>query len=109
MSDKMNEIARFNDQLRRNGIGGRVLATQGVASLSQSVRSRLMEAVTQFTDFSKDNDPYGEHDFGAVEIEGERFFWKIDYYDTEYEGLSPDPLDQSVTRRVMTVMRADEY
>jgi hypothetical protein len=28
----------------------------------------------------EDNDPHGEHDFGAFEHEGQRIFWKIDYY-----------------------------
>jgi hypothetical protein len=27
------------------------------------------------------NDPCGEHDFGAVHIEGETVFWKIDWYE----------------------------
>lgn len=53
--------------------------------------------------------PPGEHDFGAVEIEGETFFWKIDYYDETMSYLSPDPADPTITNRVMTIMRADEY
>lgn len=109
MEEQINDLARLNDQLRRNGIGGKLLATQGIISLSQTVRSSLMKSITQFADFSEDNDPHGEHDFGCVELNGAKFYWKIDYYDTQYEGLSPNPLDQSVTRRVMTVMRADEY
>ena len=31
--------------------------------------------------------------FGAVEIHGERFFWKIDYYNSALEAGSEDPAD----------------
>lgn len=109
MIERRNELAFHNDHLRRFGLGGRVVATQGVISLSETTRSQLMQAIVTFTAFDQDNDPYGERDFGLVELEGQKYYWKIDYYDRTYEGLSPDPLDLSVTRRVMTVMRADEY
>ena len=41
----------------------------------------MLEAVRTFADFTADNDPYGEHDFGAVEIDSRRCFWKIDLYE----------------------------
>ena len=40
---------------------------------------------------------------------GERYFFKIDYYDKNTEFGSPDPADPAVTTRVLTIMRADEY
>ena len=62
-----------------------------------------------FTTFDAGNDPHGEHDFGALAFGAERYFWKIDYYDADLTFASPDPADPTVTRRVMTIMRADEY
>jgi hypothetical protein len=59
--------------------------------------------------FFADNDPYGEHDFGAVEIGGERFLFKIDYYDRSLTAHSPDKADPAATTCVLTIMRADEY
>jgi hypothetical protein len=56
-----------------------------------------------------DNDPYSEHDFGSFEIEGDKFFWKIDCYDKTLEFGSPDPTDPSVTTRLLTIMLASEY
>lgn len=109
MTEKTTALARMNDQLRRTGLGGKVLITSGVQSLSHSTQARLLQAIALFDDFTEANDPYNEHDFGAVDLEGDKYFWKIDYYDRRYEGGSPDPLDTEVTRRVMTVMRADEY
>ena len=102
-------VARLNDMLRIQGIGGRVLATQGVQNLNHDVRAKVLVAVHNFNDFSEDNDPHGEHDFGSVKIDGETFFFKIDYYDPNYEFLSSNSADPNITRRVMTIMRADEY
>jgi hypothetical protein len=55
------------------------------------------------------NDPYEEHDFGSFEAEGEKIFFKIDYYDRTLTHHSPDPADPAVTERVITIMLADEY
>lgn len=65
--------------------------------------------VRDYSDWGAGNDPYGEHDFGAIELGSERYFWKIDYYDEALEGGSSDPANDAATVRVMTVMRADEY
>ena len=102
-------IARLNDMLRTKGIGGEVFATPGVTNLSHSMRGRVLQAIMDFDNFDEPNDPYREHDFGAVEIEGQKFFFKIDTYDLSYQFRSEDPSDPNKTRRVMTVMRADEY
>jgi len=45
----------------------------------------------------------------AVEIKGTRIFFKIDYYDLDYAFASPDASDENLTRRVMTIMLAEEY
>ena len=42
-----------------------------------------------------DNDPYAEHDFGAIKLNGNTFFWKFDYYDLDLQMHSPDPSDPS--------------
>ena len=68
-----------------------------------------MAAVQAFNDFDQDNDPYGEHDFGRIEIEGQVFFWKIDYYDQSMQSASEDPSDPHKTMRVLTLMLAEEY
>lgn len=65
--------------------------------------------VVVFNSFTADNAPHGEHDFGSFEVNGNRFFWKIDYYDNAMEHGSDDPADIFVTTRVLTLMLADEY
>ncbi|MGZ5042816.1 MAG: DUF3768 domain-containing protein, partial [Usitatibacter sp.] len=50
-----------------------------------------------------------EHDFGSFEAEGEKIFFKIDYFDRTLTHHSPDPADPAVTERVITIMLAEEY
>ena len=85
------------------------MLTDGVASLDPLVRMALLEAVRAFTTFDQDNDPYAEHDFGAITCDGSKYFFKIDAYDRAMSQGSPNPSDPAVTSRVLTVMRADEY
>jgi hypothetical protein len=53
--------------------------------------------------------PYEEHDFGSFEADGQRIFFKIDYFHKALSHHSPDPCDPSVTERVITIMLAEEY
>ncbi|WP_436644549.1 DUF3768 domain-containing protein [Microbaculum sp. FT89] len=101
-------IARLNDALRATFAGGNVVITNGVAALPPDTLDRLYMAVRGDTP-SPENDPYGERDFGAVTVKGERYFWKIDYYDQNLEYHSEDAADPHKTRRVLTILRADEY
>ena len=106
---KAEQIARLNDRLRREGIGGRVMMTSGVAALTVPLRAQLVEQIRAFSAFTADDDPWREHDFGIVELGGTTFFWQIAAYDLSFTRGSPDPTDSKVTQRVLTIMRADEY
>ena len=102
-------IAALNDALRRTFSGGRVMITQGVRALSATHYAALMQAVVSFNTFTPENDPYGEHDFGKITMNAQDFFWKIDYYDHSLSYGSENPIDPSITTRVLTIMLADEY
>jgi hypothetical protein len=95
--------------LRTTFVGGLILITPAVEALTISQRADLLARIRSFDAFPTGDDPYGEHDFGAIDVDGGKFFFKIDYYDLSMEGGSPDPADSSCTSRVMTIMRADEY
>lgn len=110
MNANAKKIAELNDLARTAmGVAGRVVQTEGIAALPSQAQSRIREQVELFNDFTRDNDPHGEHDFGAFMHEGERIFWKIDYYDKALEFGSDDPADPSKTTRVLTIMLAREY
>ena len=102
-------IARLNDQLRSACHGGHIMVTRGVSALDGFAASELMKALKGYDGFDIDNDPHGERDFGDLTLWGEDLLWKIDYYDTTMKFGSPDPADERVTTRVMTVMLASEY
>jgi hypothetical protein len=73
------------------------------------VKAEAVVQVAAFSDFTSDNDPHGEHDFGSFTLVGRKFFWKIDYYDERCEFGSEDPSDPEKTIRVLTIMLAEEY
>lgn len=102
-------IRAKNGAFRSHFVGGRVLVTQGVIVIAEHTRRSIVTAVQTLDDFSPSNDPYGEHDFGAVTINDVIFFWKIDYYDRGLQHSSPDPANDAVTCRGLTIMRAEEY
>lgn len=102
-------ISELNDKFRRSFVGGRVVMTAGVANLSDQMRADVVRTVQAFDTFSADNDPHAEHDFGSFDLAGQKFFWKIDYYDESLQFGSDNPADPTVTVRVLTVMLAEEY
>ncbi|MEZ4711642.1 MAG: DUF3768 domain-containing protein [Caldilineaceae bacterium] len=120
MSDKAQLIAEQNDQFRTTcglpippqarPVPGQLMITAGIAALPGEVQAEIVRAVMAFNDFTEDNDPYGEHDFGSlVHAAAGKIFWKFDYYDPELRFGSDDPSDLSQTMRVLTIMLAEEY
>ena len=107
---RAKRIADLNDKFRKNLVtGGRAYMTAGVNTKGPEFVSKTLAKVIAFDDFNADNDPHGEHDFGSFELEGEKIFWKIDYFDLAAEFGSEDPTDPKKTLRVLTVMLAEEY
>ena len=119
MTDTTNEaktIAKQNDVFRQfpsfsefYGIKGQIVITQGIQALPEEDKAEIFKSVMEFDTFTKDNDPYGEHDFGAFTHKGNKIFWKIDLYDPDYLMGSPDRINLDHTRRVLTIMLASEY
>jgi hypothetical protein len=102
-------VCALNDSFRQSFMGGQVIITNGTNALAIDDKLALFEAIKTFDAFTLDNDPYGEHDFGSLTFKGETYFWKIDCYDTLMLNHSPNPADASVTKRVLTIMMAEEY
>lgn len=102
------KTAELNDILRTFGVGGECFMSQGFAALKQDVRLTLIQAIRDFEDFDPENDPYGEHNAGMVEVDGRKAFWRIDYYNKEKTQGSEAPWDTEETARVMTIMLASD-
>ena len=109
MNSNTERIRALNDELRKHLIGGLAVITPGIAALGQEAVERIVKTLAVFDDFCEANDPHGEHDFGAFEVDGHKLFFKIDYYDTQLTYHSTDPSNPAVTERVITIMLADEY
>ena len=109
MDSKTARIRALNDQLRQNLADGIAVMTPGVAALGAEAVKRIVKTIAVFDDFCHANDPYEEHDFGSFETDGHTIMFKIDYFDESLTYHSPDPADPSVTKRVITIMLAEEY
>lgn len=112
--ERVRKIRELNDAFRKypwNDASalGRTMVTHGVNAKGPEFVLRALNAVAGFDAFNADNDPHGEHDFGALEVDGEKLFWKIDCYDKAMEFGSENPSDPNCTTRVLTVMLREEY
>ena len=108
---RVERIRALNDNLRQNisrGCGHAVMTT-GIAALGAEAVARIVKTIEVYDDFCHANDPHQEHDFGSFEADGHTIFFKIEYYDKDLKYYSPDPTDPTVTKRVITIMLAEEY
>lgn len=107
--EHIGRIRSLNDLTRQAMSFRFIYVTVGVRALGVEAAADAVTAVRTFDAFGPDNDPYGEHDFGSFTLGGQLMFWKIDYYGRRLEEGSPDPADERVTSRVLTIMLATEY
>ena len=108
-SCNIKRVAELNDNLRKTFKGGRVVMTSGINRLGEGTVAQVLRAVREFDDFNPGDDPYGEHDFGSIVVDGAKCFWKIEYYDRNMEYHSPAKDNPEVTQRVLVIMLAGEY
>jgi hypothetical protein len=103
-------IRELNDAFRRESKGvGSVVVTVGVKAMGIDFMAEALAMTRSASDFSANNDPWGEHDCGALSVAGQPVFWKIDYYDLTLTAASENPGNEGVTHRVLTIMLASEY
>ncbi len=69
----------------------------------------MAAAVAAFDDSSDGDDPYGEHDFGRFDVNGEAVVCKIDHYSLDEMHGSDHPEDPTVTVSILTLMFAEDY
>jgi hypothetical protein len=102
-------IVRLNDMFRTTLQSGTVILTEEIRVFSEEEQAVILAAVQNFWAFTADNDPHEEHDFGNFLFNNTQILFKIDYYDLNMEFLSENPADPNLTRRVLTIMLAEEY
>jgi len=114
MTDKVARIRELNDAFRKYPWGdaralGKTVVTAGINAHGPEFVLKVLDAVAGFNAFTPDNDPHGEHDFGNLDVDGQKIYFKIDYFDRDGLYGSEDPSDPKQTTRAMTVMLAEEY
>lgn len=109
-------IARQNDRFRAfspwgimDQLPGKIIFTPGILALGPEFLTLLQLNVAGFDDFTQDNDPWGDHSFGVVEICGVRTYWKIDLFNEAMDFAPDDPTDAQRTFRVLTLLLPSEY
>lgn len=109
MKYTLQQVKEANDQVRKTliPVPGRsqIYLTPGVSEADN--RGEILQAVREFDNWTGDNDPHGEHDFGQVVVNKIKYFFKIDYYDMNLE-FGVDPKEEDCIR-VLTIMEASEY
>jgi len=95
--------------LRGQSVSSTRLSLASVAALLDMVTAHALAEVTRFDNFTQENDPHGEHDFGNFELCQRTFYWKIDLYNSTMDGGSEDPTNPEKTTRVLTLMLAEDY
>tara|TARA_R100001510_G_C7611436_1_gene174841 strand:+ start:687 stop:1076 length:390 start_codon:yes stop_codon:yes gene_type:complete len=116
---KIEKIALLNDELRKKLITGELFKagnkdkayiTRGASVFANGMnRMQFLNNVALYRNFTEDNNPHGERDFGNFMYQKEKIFWKIDYKDNAMMYHSPDASDPSQTIRVLTIMKASEW
>ncbi len=111
-SDKIREL---NDKFRKGedtSMPGKIVLTSGLLYLleeNDKASEDIVLLVRDFDEFTEDNDPHKEHDFGAFDFCGAKIFWKFDYYDPDIMHGSSDASDITKTFRMLTVFLGSEY
>lgn len=109
ISERTDRIRQLNDQFRKGRGAGRVHCMGDLALEDPDFQYRALEAVVSFNAFDQGDDPYGEHDFGAFDLDGKRLMFKIDYYNLGLDAGADDPADPKTCCRVMTIFYAHDY
>jgi hypothetical protein len=108
-ASRIARIRELNDKLRTKGTGGELMITRNLMALGREFVGKAHAAVMAFNGFSEDNDPWEEHDCASLSVDGEDIIFKIDYYDPTLSRHSDDAADPNVTRRVLTLMLAEDW
>jgi hypothetical protein len=107
---ELNDALRTcRDPIAALSMNGSIIFTRAVVMRGEAFVNHAFVAVAAFNAFTPDNDAYGEHDMAFLDVDGERIFFKVDYYDPEMRFHSVNPSNPEITRRVLTIGLASDY
>lgn len=106
---KTVRIRELNEALRKERKGGKIFFAGSLSQADLILKAGVYAAVAAAEVPADGDDPYGEADFGKVVVDGDKYLWKIDYYDKAMEYGSEDPSNPDITERVLSIFRAEDY
>jgi hypothetical protein len=110
LSERADKIRALNDRFRRGDMTlGKVIFVGALAQAPIEKQLLAYGRVKSFEAFEEVNDTYGEHDFGSFDLLGDKFFFKIDYYDHAIQFGAEDPADPKECVRILSIFFADDY
>ena len=116
LTRRLNDMTRTQPEIANaswvmtQGVAALLISEDGSPPKPDATRfATLRTTLAHFNDWPEGNDPYGEHDFGAFDLFGEKLFFKIDYYHPDHDTHAPVPSSIELCRRVLTIMLAGEY
>ena len=74
--EKTKRIRELNDHVRQritspwknpSGVRANIFKTQGIDALPIEDQLTILASIREYDDFTEDNDPHGEHDFGSLD------------------------------------------
>ena len=124
-TDRTTEIAALNEAARAGSLAtsrpdltrahADILAGEdpdpGTRQLNLMMGQHALRRLINETPIDPGNDPHGERDFGVVEHQGHKIFWKVDVYanDGTFAWGSETPWDAQQSFRIVTVMLASDW
>ena len=61
---RTKRIRRLNDAFRQGDVRqGSIVITPGIQAFGEEAYATIIRQVSEFSEFTEDNDPHGEHDF----------------------------------------------
>lgn len=124
-TSKTSRIAQLNDAARQQRLKHSrtvftrslldTLVDDGIPAHEQGLRRTLVQSALlrkiATCEFTPDNDPHAEHDFGSLDYDGHKIFWKIDVYENDgsFQWGASKPWDETTSFRILTIMLASDY
>lgn len=113
-------VAAQNDAFRKGACGlgprpardaGIVVCTHALSARDPAFLAKARRAIGEIDTFDPENDPDGFHDFGAVCVDGQKVWFKLDLYErgSEFRFGAETPDDPARTVRVMTLMLPSDW
>ena len=102
-------IAYLHDQVHKHRLGyWSVVVSKGIAMRGEGFIEQILRLITVCYDPMTVNALLGEHDYGFVEVDRQKIFWRLSHHDHFNNNKSIAPVEEQRTSRLLEIMFARE-